>query len=243
MQEIHKLKRFILKNISEITDLKIIHQIITVLRLKENNEIIGLYENKHFLLKLKEISKNLIKLETIKELEENNELNFYLKVYIPLLKNDKTEFILQKCTELGVKEFQPVLFERNIKQNINYTRWQKIIEEAVEQSERSFIPIISQAIHCQDIKIQQDETAIILLERIHPRLTPSPERGTQFFVSPLSGGWGSEISIISGPEGGFTEKEKEILLKNFKPMSLGSRVLRAETAMIAGVSILGFYLS
>jgi 16S rRNA (uracil1498-N3)-methyltransferase len=223
----------LLNGLEVISDRDQIHQIAKVLRLKPEDTIIGIWQEKEFLLKIIEICTQSIKLETIEELESSHkELNYYLRVLIPLLKGEKTEWVLQKCTELGVYEFQFVDLERSLKQSINWEhklqRWQKIVTEAVEQSERVKIPIIKKPINLQDFTIQDNELGIAFIERISDN--PTPSLNTQNY---------KQISLLFGPEGGFTEQEKLLIKqKGFQTISLGARILRAETAIVVGSGLL-----
>ncbi|MDJ0625453.1 MAG: RsmE family RNA methyltransferase [Candidatus Caenarcaniphilales bacterium] len=240
-----RIPRFVLLNgLTEIVDPDQIKQITKVFRLKIGDQIIGICEEKQFLFELSSISRDLISLKNIEEIipEQSPENNFHLKLLIPLLKNDKTELVLQKCTELGANEFQFIEFDHSVKSANNLShkleRWQKIILEAVEQSERLKIPFINEkTIKVQDIQLASNETGIVFLERLQNNqksfnenhLNPIPKENTT-------------LSLIFGPEGGFSEREKNLLIqKGFYAKSLGNRILRSETAIVVGCSHCSIY--
>jgi len=225
---------YLFDGLQTITNKEQIHQITRVLRLQQGNKLIGIHAEKEFLLEIKTLEKDCIELSTIEELiQKASELPFHLKIYLPLLKGDKNELVLQKCTELGTHEFQFVEFDHSVKQHINWQhkleRWQKIIIEAVEQSERVKLPTVKESIAFENISLMKDESGIAFVERLEEKYKFEETRKSS-----------QKISLIFGPEGGFSAKEKILLKeKGFQNASLGERILRAETAIMAGCSLFG----
>jgi len=232
-----------LDGVEEIHSAEQVHQITRVLRLSEGDNIIGIHDQQEFLLTIAEIKSSKITLQTVKKLEpKGTELQFDLKVYIPLLKGEKNEWVLQKCTELGVTEFQFVEFNHSVKQNINWThkleRWKKIITEAVEQSERVKLPIIKEIIPLSQVSLKENELGISLVERFNETADAkgASPRADLLFASNSNINC---LSLIFGPEGGFSEAEKIILNQiGFQPKSLGKRILRAETAIVVACGLM-----
>ncbi|CAO4834012.1 MAG: Ribosomal RNA small subunit methyltransferase E [Holosporales bacterium] len=137
------------------------------------------------------------------------------------IKQDRLNFMIEKATELGVSDFYPILCDYTQVHKINADRLLKIAIEAAEQSERMDIPTIHQMMklrdflqHAQDLKL----TFAAALERTDYRLT----------VQSIDG-------VIIGPEGGFSMTEKNLLVAQCVPISLGDTILRAETAAIVGI--------
>jgi 16S rRNA (uracil1498-N3)-methyltransferase len=232
MKKIHNIPRFYLEeSLISINKGEQYHQILNVFRLTEGSQIIGIYEGKEFLLEITKINKLQIELKILNEImAENKELPFPLRVCMPLLKGDKTEWVLQKCTELGVMEFQFIEYSRSVKHSGNFElkteRWQKIIKEAVEQSERVVKPFIKPTIKVSEIELREGERGIIFIERF------SKTTNLQTF------NLNKPTCLVFGPEGGFSEEEKNQLLnKKFESISLGPRILRSETAIICGCSL------
>ena len=138
------------------------------------------------------------------------------------------EWVVEKATELGVSKIVPVVSERSEKKGFNLERMLKIAIEASEQCGRVDVPILESSQQLAD-SIKDCKEEIIVFD---PSGTPpSP---------PLVQGREGATSVFIGPEGGWTEKELEIFKqKEAKILSLGSLTLRAETAAIVALTILG----
>jgi len=191
------------------------------------------------------------------EITASHPSNFHpripLFIYLSLPKRDAFEWIIEKGTELGVSGFVPVVSERSEKKEINTERTQKIATEASEQSGRSIRPIISEPIALADAIENLSGTTLVLdprgepfdINKISTKFGQVPD--TSDFPDFLDIADNSDpagntdsaerINIFIGPEGGFSEKEIEILkTKGIRVVSLGSQVLRVETAVVAIVS-------
>ncbi len=166
-------------------------------------------------------------------------------LYQALLKSQKFEFPLQKGVELGVSRFVPVACERSVaairdpgKSRTKLERWRRIILEAAEQSERGRLPRLSNPAPFRDACDSVSGPAVILWE--HESRT-GLERGLRD-LRERHGGLNS-LAVFVGPEGGFTESEVGYAeTKDIIPVSLGPRVLRAETAGMAAVAAAMFHL-
>lgn len=150
--------------------------------------------------------------------------------FSPLVDERANEFLIQKCTELGVNVFQPVLFERTQKLKTRAERWLKIAREAVKQSGRSIVPQIRELVSFEEfLKMSCSGTRIFGLIDGPPIYT----------VKDLKG----EVVLLVGPEGDLTEREISLLEESgFKGVGLTPTILRAETAAVvltAAVSLLG----
>jgi len=142
-----------------------------------------------------------------------------------LLKRDATDLVTQKATELGVAALWPVLTARTNAQRVNLTRLRAIAIEAAEQSERLTVP----AVHAP-----RPLAALMQAWPAGRHLCVAAER----IAAPPIGATRGPAALLVGPEGGFTPAELDAL--NAHPlvtmMSLGPRILRAETAAIAGLA-------
>ncbi len=143
-------------------------------------------------------------------------------------KRDAVDLVVQKATELGATRLQPVTTERTQTGRINLDRMRHIAIEAAEQSERLCVPQILPLIRLDQALAHwpPDTLLAVALERgKHPCIA--------LYAEPLS-------AILIGPEGGFTLAEIEMLRRPVfvRPVSLGARILRAETAAIAGLALL-----
>lgn len=143
------------------------------------------------------------------------------------LKRGASEILVQKATELGVERLLPYRAERSVGGGPNLSRLAAIAREAAEQSERLTCPEIVLSAPSLAALISSWQAGRPLNAAIARRALPLP-----------SGGAGAGLLI--GPEGGFTEGELDLLVRTpfVRPASLGPRILRAETAAIAGVALL-----
>ncbi|MBQ3419157.1 MAG: 16S rRNA (uracil(1498)-N(3))-methyltransferase [Erysipelotrichaceae bacterium] len=164
----------------------------------------------------------------INKIIENNELDTNITVILSLIKNDKMDFAIQKLCELGVKRIVPYKAYRSVvkegKATNKIDRFKKIAKEACEQSHRNIIPEITDFINIKEIKNYMNDINVIAYE--------NEDNIVNNFKC-------NSITILIGPEGGFDEKELEII-KNlgFNSISLGKRILRAETAAIYLTSLI-----
>ena len=145
--------------------------------------------------------------------------------------------MIQKTTELGIQKFIPILSERTIVREINFGRAEKIVVEASEQSNRISIP-----------EIKNIQTLNFFLKQF-------PNNGTLIFCdinceksnlkNILSKKNQGPVCILIGPEGDFSEKERQLIIekKEFFSLSLANNILRAETAAIAAVTIVNYHLN
>lgn len=149
-------------------------------------------------------------------------------LFAPVRKH-RTAFIIEKGTELGVTTFQPVLTARTQFPKLNSDKARLQATEAAEQTERLDIPEIKEAAPLLDILSVWGETPILFADEAGDAV-PALE-GCSKFKSP--------VAILIGPEGGFTDMERETLrtMKSVHPVTLGPRILRADTAAIALLSV------
>lgn len=160
-------------------------------------------------------------------LDENNELDCDITCILSLIKSDKFELCIQKLTELGVKRIVPYNARRSvvkIKEKKKLERFDKIAREASEQCHRNFIPEICDPCDLKDLKNYLSERNYICYES---------ERN----ISDIDKS--SSVTYIIGPEGGFEDQEYEkIVSMGFESISLGKRILRAETAALYMTSLI-----
>lgn len=206
------------------------HHLIHVLRFKSGYEFIILNNQglkAHCIIK--EIKKNGLFFEILKITNNPKSLNS-LNLFQAITKVETFEEILDKATQLGVSLITPVITE-NINTSLDifnkkYSRFNKILRSSAEQSQRIYLPILNNIISLQDLYNQTnaDNTFIAY------------EKSTIPLKFTLENFKGQNINLFCGPEGGFTDNEAEFLSEKFKTFSLGKNILRAETAVLSGLS-------
>ena len=140
------------------------------------------------------------------------------------LSKGKHRLILQKCTELGVSNFVPIISERSIRKDFNIDRARKIVVEASEQCGRSSIPHVREPVHLEKILEEyKGKISIFVAHQGGDKLSKIPDKA----------------GVLIGPEGGWSPNEIEIFEKYKYPhISISEFVLRAETAAITASSLL-----
>lgn len=176
--------------------------------------------------------------------EDGVELPSHIYLFQGLPKADKMELIVQKCVELGVFEIIPVATKRAVvkldekKAGSKTERWQGIAEAAAKQSKRGIIPKVTLPVSFAE--------AVKRASSMDLRLIPyeMAEDGMSLTRELLeSAGPGMDIAIFIGPEGGFTQEEIKLALESdIRPITLGKRILRTETAGFTVVSWLMYQL-
>ena len=175
--------------------------------------------------KVTDIKKDRTSLEILDTVKNAGEAKINVSLYLSIIKQDRFELAVQKITELGVNRIVPVYStysQRNI--TLNYDRLNKIAISACEQCGRSTIPQIEQCIEFDELLKRTSKTNLIVpWEReLNGRLKDAIDKTN------------TDISIFIGPEGGITPDEQQKLVDaGAKSVTLGARILRAETAAIA----------
>jgi len=224
------------ENIFEITAADI-HHIATVMRMKKGDKIRVIFQNTPFLCELSIVEKTKIEATIITEISEIRELSCNVTIALGLLKQDKFDYTLQKLTELGMKKFIPWNAQYSIvkiaekKADKRKIRWQTIVKEAAEQAKRHMIPEIMDVCDTKNFEqyLKQYDKVFIAYEVFAGDLTQKMLLSKQ----------DKKILIIIGPEGGISENEVAFFQKfaNVQFITLGSRILRAETAAIFAMGI------
>ena len=236
-----------LRNKKEITiyDTDVIHQLKDVFRMRVGDRLI-LLDNSGFeyLSEIMLIARGQADIKIIDASTSENlpdpEKNIWL--FAALIKKDNYEWILEKCTELGVSHFVPLLSDRTEKKDLNIERAQKIFKEASEQSGRGIMPVLHDVRDVKDGLTHAEEQNIKLIAFHTDKDAEifSHEAREKLFKKYSFESKDSEkkLGILIGPEGGWTDREISLFKeKNISLYTLGNQILRAETAAIA-ISVL-----
>ena len=214
------------------SDKDLINQIKNVLRLKAGNQIIlcdgKLNEATCFIEK---IDKDEIVFKIIKVEKNQKEFNQEIVLYCSVLKRENFELVVQKAVELGVARVVPVITARTVKLGLKQDRLEKIIKEAAEQSGRGILPILSDCMDFRDALEDAKDNDLNILFEIGEK---------SFGNAKIDFSQNKKIGVFIGPEGGRENEEVELVKKEgFEILSFSPFILRAETAAIAGLAILG----
>ncbi len=207
------------------------HYINKVMRIK-SNEVISLFNSSgEWEAKIKEISKGLVEFNITKKLRQKENNKEIWLAFSPI-KSNYFNFMIQKATELGVTKFIPIVFDRSMVRKINHNRLEKIIIEACEQSNRINVPVLEK---CQNLKnfLNKNNKKIELI------FTDLTTENRKLEIKKITD---KPICIIIGPEGDFSEKEREEILsfEGVNKIKINENILRSETAAISALSIVNY---
>ena len=219
-------------NLTDKLDKSQSHYVSKVMRLKEK-EVFSLFNSSgEWEAKIANINKSIVEFNVTKQLrQKENTIDLWL-AFSPI-KSNYFNFMIQKATELGVTKFVPIIFDRSIVRKINHERFKKIIIEACEQSNRINLPDIIKT-QTLDKFINSNEVNLIFtdLNSENKKLDKN-----KFDEKP--------ICVLVGPEGDFSEEEREKILKykSVCSIKINDNILRSETAVISSLSIVNYAIS
>jgi len=234
------MQRYFAKNKKEnefILDNNDIYHILTVMRMKNNDEIEVVYDEELYICIIKLEDKN-IKIISDKKIKKNNSRK-KINLILPILKEQKQDLIIQKATELGVNKLIFLETERTIvkidenKINKKLERWYKIAKEASEQSKRLDIPIIEVKKNFKSLNSTNDLNLVCDTLEKENNLKNSLKTMSNY----------DTINIVIGPEGGLSKDEIKYLNSiGYKSVTFGEKILRVETVPIYLLSIINYEL-
>lgn len=226
-----------------------VKHIYKVLRLSEGDEvIINNCEGTEYLGKIKSITKSEVIVDIIKKLDINNESRIKIHLFQGLPKGQKMDLIVQKGTELGIYKFIPTIMNRvDVKLKGEFKkldRLNRIALEAAKQSKRSIIPKVNEVINFEEVLAEIKNMDLVVVPY---------ENAENFGIKTLMKKLKEDnididsivnVAVVIGPEGGFEENEIEKLKENNAfIVTLGSRILRTETAGFTATALLQYELS
>jgi 16S rRNA (uracil1498-N3)-methyltransferase len=206
------------------------HYVNKVMRIKVN-EVFSLFNSSgEWEAKILDTSKNVIEFNITKQLRQKENTKELWLAFSPI-KSNYFNFMIQKATELGVTKFLPIIFDRTIVRKINKERIEKVIIEAAEQSNRINVPSIEEP---QNLKSFFDNNMDLIFTDLN-------SKNKKLDLKKLTE---NPTCIIIGPEGDFSETEREQILsfKGVQPIKINENILRSETAVISAISIINYCL-
>ncbi|MFH1771421.1 MAG: RsmE family RNA methyltransferase [Candidatus Omnitrophota bacterium] len=217
----------------KINDIETIHKLTDVLR-KEKSDTIYVFDGqgKEYSFKIYHISKRTITIAEKKLLRTQVLSKPSVTLGLPLVKERKFEFILEKAAELGVDVFRPFICQRSLKFTpgpSKIKRWKRVILESSRQSGRLWIPEIMDVIGLKEL------AAVVFPLKFTATLNLGKN------ISSFLKNTGDSL-IVVGPEGDFSDSEYKMLSgNNFVPWNISSNILRTETAAISAVAVLKYF--
>ena len=208
------------------------HYLSKVMRVKEN-EVFSLFNsNGEWEAKVLSISRGIIEFKIINQIRQKANIKELWLAFSPIKSNNQN-FMIQKATELGITKFFPIIFDRTVIRKINTERLKKIVIEASEQSNRINVPIIEES---------QKLNNFLKTNSIDLIFTDLNSSNNKIDKSKLTD---RPICIIIGPEGDFTEAEREEILsfRGVQAIKINENILRSETAVISAISIVNYVIN
>ena len=211
------------------------YHIVKVMRMAINDRIEVIYDNTLYICKIIELG-DTVKCEIVDEIHEEKLGTPKVIIAQSLVKEQKMDYILQKCAELNVYSIIPINTVRSVVKldscDKKLIRWNKILKEASEQSKRLEIPKLDRIMDIKDLINVKCDCKYIC----------SVNEKSKTIKSVLSNTKKSDtILFVIGPEGGFSSSEEKLLIDNgFIPISLGKNVLRTETASLFILSAINY---
>ena len=207
------------------------HYVNKVMRVKVD-EVFSLFNRSgEWEAKILNISKSIVEFNVTKQLRQKENPKELWLAFSPI-KSNYFNFMIQKATELGVTKFLPVIFERTIVRKINKERLEKVIIEAAEQSNRITVPSIEEP---QKLKSFLNNDMDLIFTDLNTA-------NTKIDLNKLTA---KPTCVIIGPEGDFSEQEREEILKfnGVQSVKINENILRSETAVISALSIINYAIN
>ena len=208
------------------------HYLTKVMRVKEN-EVFSLFNKEgEWEAKILGISKSIVEFKTTKQLRQKENTKELWLAFSPI-KSNYQNFMIQKATELGVTKFLPIIFDRTVVRKINKERLEKIVIEASEQSNRINVPSIESP-QTLDIFLKKNSMDLIFTDLNSDNIKVDKSKLTD-----------KPVCIIIGPEGDFSEAERDKILsfKGVQSVKINENILRSETAVISAISIVNYVIN
>ena len=220
------------KNMIDKLDKSQSHYLTKVMRLKKNDNFSLFNKTGEWEAKILNITKDFVEFKSIKQLRQKENIKELWLAFSPI-KSNYQNFMIQKATELGISKFLPIIFDRTIVRKINKDRLEKIVIEACEQSNRISVPSIEET---QNLKSFLNSSSMNLIFTDLNSDNKKIEK-TKFSDKP--------ICIIIGPEGDFSEHERQEILsfKGVQALKINDNILRSETAVISAISIINYVIN
>ncbi|NER11571.1 16S rRNA (uracil1498-N3)-methyltransferase [Muriicola jejuensis] len=176
-----------------------------------------------FEARLEKISPKSIRAMVLSSEKRHRKMHSLHMAVAPTKSNDRFEWFLEKATEIGIDEITPIICKRSERKTLKIERLQKVIQEAMKQSLRTYLPVLHPPVSLEEF-LQTPHPSLRFIAHCHEEEKMELKRR----IAP-----DKRITVLVGPEGDFTEEEVDMAYdKGFLPVSLGESRLRTETAAI-----------
>ena len=208
------------------------HYLLKVMRIKQGETFSVFNKSGEWKSIVTEISKSSLHFKIIEQLRQEDKGQDIWLAFSPI-KSNYFNFMIQKATELGVTKFLPIIFDRTVVRKINKERLEKIVIEASEQSNRINVPLIEPAQNIDDF-LKKNSMDLIFTDLNSNNKKIDKSKLTE-----------KPVCIIIGPEGDFSELERDKILsfKGVQPIKINENILRSETAVISTISIVNYVIN
>lgn len=226
------------RHVIEVKDKQEIHHIRDVMRLDKGLEVVVFDgRGKEYLGSIKNISRTSVVIKIIRQMETKKDVPCNIALYQALPKKGKLDFIIEKAVELGVSRIIPMVTERTIPvlkiKNTKIDRWERIAIAAAKQCGRTALPALKGPMGFEECLNDSKKSDLVIFAALDKDAEPLKEI--------LSSARPEKISVFVGPEGDFTRRETAMAREQgYLVCSLGSLVLRVETAAIYILSCLNY---
>lgn len=199
--------------------------------------------DKKYVCRIEQMNEEEVQAGILEEMQADTELPSKIYLFQGLPKNDKMELIVQKAVELGVWEVIPVSTKRAVvkldakKALKKVERWNAISESGAKQSGRTIIPKVTSVMTYREALSYAEQLDVVMI----PYELAEGMEETKQFIDAIQAG--QSVGVFIGPEGGFEREEVEFAIqKGARPITLGKRILRTETAGLAVLAVLMYHL-
>ena len=219
-------------NLTDKLDKSQSHYLSKVMRVKKN-EVFSLFNKEgEWEAKILGISKSIVEFKITKQLRQKENIKKLWLAFSPI-KSNYQNFMIQKATELGVTKFLPIIFDRTVVRKVNKERLEKIVIEASEQSNRINVPFVESP-QTLDILLKENSMNLIFTDLNSDNNKVDKSKFTD-----------KPVCIIIGPEGDFSEVERDRILSfgGVQSVKISENILRSETAVISAIAIVNYVIN
>ena len=221
----------IVENSTSLVSREHSHYIVNVMRLKKGSNVNFFNKEGEWLSEIVFLERDRVEVKFLSKIK-NSSTTSNIELAICLVKKTPMEIILQKATELGICKITPIVSERTEVKELNLERANKIIIEAIEQSNQLKPPFLNKVTKLKDFISNINKDTKLFFANVN----------SKYKIKSSDIEKGQSISILIGPEGDFSPKELELILatSNLTSFTLSRNILRTDTAVISAISLVNF---